>query len=182
MQIRCVQPACELLQVGLRTTTSTVHTGVSEYRASGSYPRSLQLLTHTPRSSAMLCIAPKRWPSRAAERQAHAATICQHTCGMLQVIRCGEHVQVSRGLGAGSSSKECLQEVIPRCMAATWRLGDEVHPTSHRPHRFAAKICADLLGARDACTCCARTLYALCIGPGWVLEGGIKAARVRVPI
>ena len=69
-----------------------------------------------------------------------------------------------------------LRDAHLRSTHGAWRLGDEVRPTSHRPHRFAATICADLLSALRAGTCCARSPYAFCIGPGWVLGDDMCAS------
>ena len=48
-------------------------------------------------------------------------------------------------------------DAYQRSTHGPWRPGNEVRPTSHRPNRFDAKICADLLGASDGGTCRLRT-------------------------
>ena len=46
-----------------------------------------------------------------------------------RIRRCGEHVQVNRGLSSGSSSKGWLSEVILRCVAAGRRSALDVSST-----------------------------------------------------
>ena len=168
MQIPCVQPACDPLQVGLPAAMSSVHTGASGNRASGSSPRYLQLLTPVSRNP-LIRIAPERWPSCVKPPSSCSHHLPAHLRNA-QIIRCGEHVKVSRGLRAGSSSVDAYRTSTHRA----WRTGDEVRATSHRPCRLVAQISADLLSAFDACTCCDRTPYAFCIGPGRVPSDGLR--------
>ena len=90
----------------------------------------------------------KRAGPAAASRQARAATLCRHTCGMLEsyaVVSMCRSAEVSgRALALRDAHQTSSQ-------GASWP-GDEVRATSHRPHRFAAEICADLLGALDGGT------------------------------
>ena len=84
----------------------------------------LLLLTPNSRSLPMVRIAPKHWSSCNEPRQAHAATICEHTCGVLESYadRCGENVnKVSGGDKEDSSSQASgmlTSLVIPWSMAA----------------------------------------------------------------
>ena len=128
MQIPCVQPACDPLQVGLPAAMSSVHTGASGNRASGSSPRYLQLLTPVSSSPLMIRIAPERWPSCVKPPSSCSHHLPAHLRNA-QIIRCGEHVKVSRGLRAGSSLQRCLPEVNPRCVAAGRRSPPDISLT-----------------------------------------------------
>ena len=96
----------------------------------------------------------------AASRQARAATLCRHTCRMLE-----SHAVVSMGRLAEVSRRALpLRDGHQRSSYGAWRPGDGVRSTSHRPCRVAAKICADLLRALDGGTFSARALHALDVG------------------
>ena len=70
-----------------------------------------------------------------------------------------------------SRSAAVTRKVLPqrgaqhRSRQGEWRPSDIVRATPGRACRFDAPICADLLGALRACTCCASTRYAFCTGP-----------------
>ena len=120
MRIPCVQPACDPLQVELPAATSSVHTGASGNRASGSSPRHLLLLTPNSRSLPMVRIAPKHWPCCNEPPSSFSHHLPVHLRSA-RIVRCGENVKVSGGDKEGSSSQECLPEAIPRCVAACRR-------------------------------------------------------------
>jgi hypothetical protein len=128
MHIPCVQPACDPLQVELPATTSSVHTGASGNRASGSSPRHLLLLTPTSRSLPMIRIAPKHWSSC----NKPPSSCSHHLPARLRsarIVRCGENVKVRGGDKEGSSSQGCLPEVIPRCVTAGRRSPPDISLT-----------------------------------------------------
>ena len=97
----------------------------------------------------------------AAARQALAATICQPTCRMLDSYTVVSMATFVRGDEAISSMNGCSLCMYRRCVA-------DVRPIAHDmcstlPARRVS-TCEDLLGALRACTCCAGTLHAFCIG------------------
>ena len=100
----------------------------------------------------------------AASREARAATLCRHTCRMLEsdaVVSMCRSTEVSvRALAQ--------RDGYQRSSYGVWRPGDGVRSTSHRPCRFDTKICADFLFALDARTFSARALYAIDIAPSAV--------------
>ena len=128
MQIPCVQPECDPLQDGLRTATRAMHTGTSQDRASGSSPRSPQLLTPISRSPPMIRIARTSWPSCSKPPSSSSHTLPAYLRNA-RIVRRGEHVQVSRGLRAGSSSKRGLPEIITRCVVAERRSAPDFSST-----------------------------------------------------
>ena len=113
-----------------------------------------------PHATFRSCASRQSADEAAAGRQARAATLCRHTCRMLEsdaVVSMGRLAEVSR----------CalpLRDGYQRSSYGAWRPGDGVRSTSHRPCRVAAKICADLLRALDGGTFSARALHALDVG------------------
>ena len=105
-----------------------MHTGASGNRDSGSSPYHLLLLMAAPRSPPMLHIAPERWTSCIKPPSSCSHHLLAHLRNA-QIIRCGEHVKVSRGLRAGSSLQRCLPEVNPRCLAAGRRSPPDIAST-----------------------------------------------------
>jgi hypothetical protein len=128
MRIPCVQPACDPLQVELPATTSSVHTGASGNRASGSSPRHLLLLTPNSRSLPMVRIAPKHWSCCNEPPSSFSHHLPVHLRSA-RIVRCGENVKVSGGDKEGSSSQGCLPEAIPRCVAACRRSPPDISLT-----------------------------------------------------
>ena len=114
-----------------------------------------------PHAACRSCVSRQSADQAAAGRQARAATLCRHTCRMLEsdaVVSMCRSTEVSvRALAQ--------RDGYQRSSYGVWRPGDGVRSTSHRPCRFAAKICADLLGALRAWDCQSRTLYAFDFGP-----------------
>ena len=159
MRIRCGQPACEPLQVELRAAmradTPACHQIEISTRLHG-----LCSCSRPPHAACRSCVSRQSADQAAAGRQARAATLCRHTCRMLEsdaVVSMCRSTEVSvRALAQ--------RDGYQRSSYGVWRPGDGVRSTSHRPCRFAAKICADLLSALDGGTCCARTLHAFGIG------------------
>ena len=144
MQIRCVQPECEPLKDELRAATraDTPPRHMIELHA---HLHALRCSSRSPHTARRQYPSRKRAGPAAASRQARAATLCRHTCGMLEsyaVVSMCRSAEVSgRALALRDAHQTSSQ-------GASWP-GDEVRATSHRPHRFAAEICADLLGALD---------------------------------
>ena len=185
MQIRCVQPECEPLKDELRAATraDTPPRHMIELHA---HLHALRCSSRSPHTARRQYPSRKRAGPAAASRQARAATLCRHTCGMLEsyaVVSMCRSAEVSgRDLALRDAHQTSSQ-------GASWP-GDEVRATSHRPHRFAAEICADLLGALDGGTTHARTLYAFSTGPGrahtddarpWARLGGTVVRCRRQP-
>ena len=129
MLIPCVQPECEPLKDELRAATRAVHADASQKRASGLSTRSLQPLTATSRRPPMMRIAQKSWSSCSKPPSSSSHTLPAYLRNA-RIVRCGEHVQVSRGLRAGSSSKGCSPDVIPRCVVARRRSSRDISLTS----------------------------------------------------
>ena len=73
-----------------------------------------------------------------------------------------------------------LRDAHLRSTHGAWRPGDGVRATPHRPHRFAAKICADLLSARDAGTCGASARTSCQTAFGRVDEDGVWLSTHRI--
>ena len=86
-------------------------------------------------------------------------------------MRGGEHGSFMRGHKAGRSMKGCLLGVNARCVTHVRHSAREVCSTlPARPANLRS-----VLGPLRACTCCAQTLYAFCIGPGWEPADGACA-------
>ena len=85
-----------------------------------------------------------------------------------RIVRCGEHVQVSRGLRAGSNSKGCSPDVIPRCVVARRRSARDVSSTS--------SVCREDL---RRFTRSVRRMYLLCSNASRVLHRTWTGARTR---
>jgi hypothetical protein len=151
MHIPCVQPACDPLQVELPATTSSVHTGASENRASGSSLRHLLLLTPGSRSLPMVLIAPKHWSSCNEPPSSCSHHLPAHLRSA-RIVRCGENVKVSGGDKEGSSSQGCLSEVIPRCVAAGRRSLPDIHSVA--PERSPGTIAAGRSSEFPLCAAC----------------------------
>ena len=142
MLICCVQPECEQLQDGLPAAT----------RADTPPHHQIELLARLQalcccsrpwHAGRRRCASRKRAGPAEPSRQARAATLCRHTCRMLE-----SHAVVSMGRLAEVSRRALpLRDGHQRSSYGAWRPGDGVRSTSHRPCRVAAKICADLLRA-----------------------------------
>ena len=128
MQIRWVQPACDPLQDGLRAAMSTVHAAHHKTEL----PARQHGLCSCSRAShaAYRCYTSRQSAGHAAaSRQARAATLCRHTCRMLESDAVVSMCKVNRGLSSGSSSKGWLSEVTLRCVAAGRRSALDVSST-----------------------------------------------------
>ena len=105
------------------------HAAASQYQASSSSPSSLLLLTPMARRPPTMRIAQTSWPSCSKPPSSSSHTLPAYLRNA-RIVRRGEHVQVSRGLRAGSSYKGCLPEVIPRCVVAGKRSAPDFSSTS----------------------------------------------------
>ena len=82
----------------------------------------------------------------------HPPEVCACRTGRQQRVVESVHVEWQCEDERGAHRRRCHDG---------WRPADIVRATSHRPCRFEAPICADLLGASRACTCHARARHAI---------------------
>ena len=96
-----------------------------------------------PHAACRSCASRQSADQAAAGRQARAATLCRHTCRMLE-----SYAVVSMCRSTDVSGRAlALRDGYQSSSHGAWRPRDKVRPTFHRPCRIAALICADLLSA-----------------------------------